>query len=211
MTTVYEQDVKCAHCGVTSSHMVIGSTNAMGYPDLDLRPPEMQRSTMRVWAQQCPGCGLVAADLAQEQGDIGDLLLSERYCSVRTNGSLPQLTSRFWCAAMVDDDRGDHRAGFHSMLCAAWAADDAHLEELAQQCRRLAIESFNRDPDEVWDSRFQLLDVLRRASLWSEAEALVNDLQQPTPSPQLSKVVEFQSKLVAERDHRSYTFGDALA
>jgi hypothetical protein len=40
MTTVYEHDVKCAHCGLTRSHLPIGSTNAMGYPDLDLRPGE---------------------------------------------------------------------------------------------------------------------------------------------------------------------------
>ena len=43
-TTLGRIDVTCTVCSAKSEQTVIGSTNAFGAPDLDLRPPEMQRS-----------------------------------------------------------------------------------------------------------------------------------------------------------------------
>lgn len=37
---------KCAVCGKESEQITLASTNTFGSPDLDLRPPEMKRSTM---------------------------------------------------------------------------------------------------------------------------------------------------------------------
>jgi len=54
MTTLFPQKETCFVCGNTSEHTVIGSTNAFGSPDLDLRPPEMQRSTITHRVQRCP-------------------------------------------------------------------------------------------------------------------------------------------------------------
>ena len=49
MTTLDERTSTCAICGGRSKQTVVASTNARGSPDLDLRPPEMQRSTMPYW------------------------------------------------------------------------------------------------------------------------------------------------------------------
>ena len=57
MTTIGEVERTCALCGKTSEQMTLGSTNAMGAPDLDLRPSEMQRSTMYLWIEHCVHCG----------------------------------------------------------------------------------------------------------------------------------------------------------
>ncbi|MBR4908658.1 MAG: hypothetical protein IKZ43_06585 [Acidaminococcaceae bacterium] len=46
MTTMFRQKYKCAVCGAEQEFYGIASTNSFGSPDLDLRPPEMQRSTM---------------------------------------------------------------------------------------------------------------------------------------------------------------------
>ena len=80
MTTWYHQDVKCHHCGRKSQHNVLGSTNAFGSPDLDLRPPEMQRLTMEGWLQLCPHCGYCAPDLSEEEGNLSAIEAPEYQC-----------------------------------------------------------------------------------------------------------------------------------
>ena len=57
MTIIKDIETECSVCGETTEQPVLMSTNSWGYPDLDLRPPEMQRSTMHVWIQECPHCG----------------------------------------------------------------------------------------------------------------------------------------------------------
>src|SRR5690349_6640199 len=65
MTTIIPQTITCSFCHTPSEQNLIGSTNSFGAPDLDTRPPEMMRSTMPLWVQECPHCGYVAKDLAQ--------------------------------------------------------------------------------------------------------------------------------------------------
>lgn len=56
------------------------STSTWGYPDLDLRPSEMQRSSMFAWLQECPHCGYVARDIEQTHINVApDFLKSEEY------------------------------------------------------------------------------------------------------------------------------------
>ena len=57
MTTQSAEECTCAVCGRVSMQGVIMSTNAFGSPDLDLRPPPMERFTIDHWVQECPHCG----------------------------------------------------------------------------------------------------------------------------------------------------------
>ena len=70
MTTIGKISAECVICGKESEHTSITSSNAMGSPDLDLRPPEMQRSTMEWWLQECPACGYVAPDISESVASI---------------------------------------------------------------------------------------------------------------------------------------------
>ena len=81
MTTMFKQKVRCSVCGEESEHLAIGSTNAFGSPDLDLRPPEMQRSTMPHWVQECPKCGYVACVISDKCPVSAEFLKSEEYLS----------------------------------------------------------------------------------------------------------------------------------
>ena len=60
MTTLFADELKCAVCGITSTHSDIGSSSSFGAPDLDLRPAQLLRSTMPYWIQECPFCGYVS-------------------------------------------------------------------------------------------------------------------------------------------------------
>ncbi len=63
MSTFREFKKKCTICGTESKFNIITSTNSFGSPDLDLRPPEMRRSTMWLWIQRCPCCNYVNYDV----------------------------------------------------------------------------------------------------------------------------------------------------
>lgn len=66
MTTTVPHHSVCGVCGGISEQTGLQSTNAFGSPDLDLRPPEMERSTMCYWVQTCPQCGYCASDIAEK-------------------------------------------------------------------------------------------------------------------------------------------------
>jgi endogenous inhibitor of DNA gyrase (YacG/DUF329 family) len=63
MTSYGSKTVKCSVCGQDSEQGIIMSTNSFGSMDLDMRPPEMERSSMDLWLQECPHCGYVANSL----------------------------------------------------------------------------------------------------------------------------------------------------
>ena len=94
MTTFFSQDVSCANCHKSSQHDVLGSTSVFGRPDLDLRPAEMQRSTMEVWLQVCPHCRYIAPDLAQQVGDLSVVATAE-YRTTLDDQRFLELARRF--------------------------------------------------------------------------------------------------------------------
>ena len=51
MTTLGTASAACAVCGTVSEYTVIQSTSRFGSPDLDTRPPEMERSTLPYWVR----------------------------------------------------------------------------------------------------------------------------------------------------------------
>ncbi len=65
MTITFEIEKRCAVCGKVSKQIALMSTNAIGYSDLDMRPPEMERSTINTWIQICPSCGYRALDISE--------------------------------------------------------------------------------------------------------------------------------------------------
>ena len=70
--------IRCGNCGATSEHTVLMRTNAFGSPDIDLRPPAMQRWIMDTCLQFCPACEYCAPDLSQPPADPA-VLRSEAY------------------------------------------------------------------------------------------------------------------------------------
>ena len=71
MTSHFNRRIVCAICGDEAEHALLGSTNAFGPYDLDLRPPPMARHTMQFWVQACPTCGYTAADISKAKEMLG--------------------------------------------------------------------------------------------------------------------------------------------
>jgi hypothetical protein len=210
---MYREDVRCRNCGKSSEQTILTSTNAFGSPDLDLRPPEMQRSTMRIWLQLCPHCGFCAPDLAKTEGDRS-VIDSAEYRAVLANQRFPELARRFLARALVLKD-ADPAGAAHSCLCAAWACDDAGLDALAVECRLgAAIGLEQLKPFEDSDSGLTpgaiLVDVLRRAGRFQQAASECEFLlANRSATGVLKQVLEFQRRLIVASDRAIHTVAEA--
>lgn len=236
MTTYFHKKRICALCGQSSEHLVLGSTNAFGSPDLDLRPPEMQRSTMEQWVEECPHCGYAykAIDekvagidtLPQLFANVDETPASQlwrrqftEYRSMSDGTSEPEhnLVRRFLTASKVAEFAGSADDAARYALCAAWAADDYNDRATASICRDLAADFFRAiwlDTDRPSDIRTvnatRLTDVLRRAKHWDEAIALSDQLLGGELDETIRAVLTFQREASLKQDAVCYTIADAI-
>ena len=120
MTTLLKSFKKCGCCGATSHILVVGSTNAFGSCDLDMRPPEMQRHAMFHCMQFCDHCGYAAWDMEEKIRPSDELkkILSEKI-------GARDMVKVFERAARIAELKGEKKAEVDYLyLIAAWAADD---------------------------------------------------------------------------------------
>ena len=104
MSTMRPMDVTCRVCKKKSEQIILTSTNSFGSPDLDLRPPEMQRSTMCFWVQRCPSCGYVASSIDDSTNATRDYLNSDDYKNAKgrnfksdlAKNSISIISSAYW-------------------------------------------------------------------------------------------------------------------
>jgi len=182
MTTFNIATKSCSVCGATSEQHELTSSSAFGWSDLDLRPPEPERSSLFLWVQQCPACGYCAADI--EHGDEGLrwIIDSDEYRTQLGDTSSPALANTFLCQAILLEETGNEQAAAWSAINAAWACDDEGATEAAVRARLRAVELFRLElaeggefgeSDELGDifaSEHALLaELLRRAGRFDEA------------------------------------------
>jgi hypothetical protein len=213
MTTFFRRSLKCANCGRSSEHEMLGSTNAFGSPDLDLRPPEMHRSTMGAWLQECPHCRYVAPNLSRPVGDLSVIVGSE-YCGLLADQRFDELARRFLAYALLISASDLEGAG-QSRLRAAWVCDDYGRPDLATDCRTSAAECFKRlkpfeDSEPGVTQGAILVDVLRRTAQFDEAESECSELLRlGMTQGVVRQVLEYQLGLIAQRDSFAHTIAEA--
>lgn len=211
MSKIVLREIKCAVCGSVHQYRVLASTNAFGSPDLDLRPPEMQRSTMNVWIQECPDCGYISEDVSDPSDVTLDDLKSEDFLSCDGIIFVSDLASRFYKyykINILDDNRKD---AFMAILHAAWACDDADDQVNAKICREKAIPLISHLITENHKEKDNLMlikaDLLRRSSHFN---ALLNEFQNVEFQEQImNHVMAFQLALAKAMDTACYKVSDA--
>lgn len=144
MTTLYEEKARCAVCGTETEYTGIGSTNAFGSPDLDTRPPEMQRSTIFAWVQRCPECGYCAFDVSKAPSQKAALVHCPEYARQLSDSTCPEFANRFLCKALIAERSGDCTAAVWALIHAAWACDNAEKPEPARTCRSKAADMIEK-------------------------------------------------------------------
>ena len=165
-------------------------------PDLDMRPGEPTRSTLRDWIQICGNCGAAAPDLAALPAAAEAAVKSDGYRLLSTAALEETLPFRRW--ALICQHLGDRAQQAESLLQAAWAADDAAAMSEAAKLRGevAALWSDTRDPE----TGMRRLDVLRRAGLFAEAEAWAGEISQREPDELAQIIIRFQRARIAGRD-----------
>ncbi len=214
-TTLGRIEVACAVCSAKSEQTVIGSTNTMGAPDLDLRPAEMQRSTMEFWVQECPHCGYCAGDLAQGTPAEAAVVKSPAYQSQLKNPLFPPLANRFLCAMLLSDQSGRIESALRSAHCAAWACDDADKTAEAKQARTAALERLRKLKSEGKSLYGQkgadavlLSDLARRISDFESAVASAREGLALAPESIVAAVLALEIRLAEQKDAGRHTLDE---
>ncbi len=211
MTSYSKETLRCCCCGKTSGHTVLMSTNSMGgSPDLDQRPPGMVRSTVESWLQECPYCGYVAWDISYGDDKARHFTSTPQFSSASLDPAPDPAARRFLVRAAFEAYLGDRRSAFQYTLHAAWTADDRKQADEARRLRLKAAEHLAGSRINSVDTRLRLLDVLRRASSWTAAEALVAELTAEGLEYPFAEIISFHRDKIAARDDARYTIDEAL-
>lgn len=172
---------------------------------------------MYLWLQQCPDCGYVAEDITRTPADIG-VYRSEPYRSALHRADFPELARRFLAHAQVHSQPSNpHPAGAaYDCLYAAWVCDDEGLAAAAALSRTWAAEWLLKckpltDDEAGWVTGAILVDVLRRSGQFEAAAAECAELlERPAIPEDLAPVLQFQARLIAERNPAAHRQSECL-
>lgn len=211
MTMIDTIDKKCSVCGKSSPQHVLMSTNSMGYPDLDLRPPEMKRSTMNTWIDECPYCGYVASSLSEESKISKDFLKSDEYLTCDGYDFKGNLSKLFYRQHLIAKKSNDAMEAFLSLQHCAWDCDD-NDDENASDIRKLALPYIDELIENDDEDRNVLLviksDFLRRSC---EFDQLISEYENLTIGDDtMDKIIRFEIQKASEKDTDCYTLEDVV-
>lgn len=203
MTTISQIEVKCPVCENEFEINVIMSTNSFGSPDLDLRPPEMQRSTMNMWVHECPGCGYVSGNFSNDAGVEREYIQCEFYRTCEGMNFTNPLSERFYRRYLIESEDLEK---FFLLLYCVWACDDANDSDNATAIRKMCIDILeNLDLDESME--LQRADLLRRTRQFAR---LIEEYENKTYSQDIyNQVIDFHIRKAHEKDDSCYTVEDA--
>lgn len=204
MTMIEPIEVECPICKTNFEIYILMSTNTMGSPDLDLRPSEMQRSTMNTWVHECPSCGYVAVDFDQKPSVTGEFIESEFYQGCDGFDFKNPLSRRFYRQHLLEAYDFEK---FHALLHCAWACDDGNDLENARLIRTRCLEILkNLDLDE--NLEIQKADILRRSGNFAQ---VIREYEKKTYGEDiLNRIRDFQIEKSRLEDDGCYTVSDVL-
>lgn len=210
MTLIDNIEFECSVCHQSSRQPVLMSTNSFGAPDLDLRPSEMQRSTMNTWIMECPHCGHVAPKLDDESKISEDFLKTDKYLNCDGFEFERDLAGRFFKGYLICKKTDNTRGCFFNLLYCAWVCDDANDSENAKKIRMLAIDYLDQliqeDNDEKNSFLLMKADLLRRSGNFTQVVEEFKDFI--IGDELLDRIVTFQVLKSRENDDACYTVKD---
>lgn len=165
-------------------------------PDLDMRPGEPVRSTLRDWVLVCRGCGAAAPDLAAVPAEARAAVESDAYRGLSVTALEETVPFRRW--ALICERTGNRAEQAEALLQAAWAADDAAAVGEAAKLRAEVAALWEGTTDIELGVR--RLDVLRRAGRFDEAAAWAQTLMERQPDELARQIIAFQQARIAARD-----------
>ncbi len=179
----------CAVCG-TACRPPFRTPTAELAPDLDGRPGEPARSTLKRWIALCGTCGAAAPDLAA---------LPPTAAAIVSDAKIQAEPDRFLRWSLIAAALGDRIAAAEAILQAAWLREDAGQD--ASELRRRAAADWPGDP-------LRRIDILRRAGAFAEADALAAGLGGMDEDQR--RIIAFQRERIAAADLARHSISSAL-
>ena len=202
---------RCGVCGHESRQPSFRPPVPEQAPDLDLRPGEPVRSTMARWLQACPHCGYAAPDIAEAHPAAAQAVAAAPYRALIADTAHPVLARRFLAWAHVLEETGALHAAAEATLHAAWVADDLGRDDLARQWRREAVALWRSGPALDAEQSVRVIDALRRAGDFADAEAAASALAATNPPEAVAQVTALEARLIAAEDVGRHSIASALA
>ena len=202
MTQIFPILITCPICEHEFEIYQLASTNQMGSPDLDLRPPEMARSTMDTWTHECPKCGYVASDFNQTPEITPEFVEKDEYKSCDDLNFKSHQSEIFYRQYMISDDNEEK---FYSLLHCAWACDDVNDEKNSLLMRNKCLDyiDFLKASD---DMMLVKADLMRRSNHFDElvkeysTKSFENDIY--------NRICDFQIEKALKKDNGCYAIED---
>lgn len=199
------KQMECGVCGMSARPPFLAPAPEIA-PDLDMRPGEPARSTLRDWVQICPGCGAAAPDLAALPSTARAVAESEEYRMLSTQVLEETLPFRRW--ALICERTGDRPQQAEALLQAAWTADDAAAMSDAARLRT-EVATLWEGTDDI-ELSLRRLDVMRRAGLFEAASGWAEILRQRDPDELAQTIIAFQAARIEARDVGRHLISSAL-
>ena len=201
---------RCAVCGTGSRQTQFRSGLPEQAPDLDLRPGEPVRSTMARWLQQCPHCGYAAPNIGRAHPAAAQAVAAAPFRALMADASCPPLARRFLAWAHVLEETGALHAAAEACLQAAWVADDLNRPDLARSWRLEAVALWRSGPPLDAEQTVRVVDALRRAEAWDDADATASALAGSNPPEAVAQVIALERRLIRAGDSGRHTVASAL-
>jgi hypothetical protein len=217
MTTLYEEKVRCSVCRAKHKYTLVGSTNRFGSPDLDTRPPEMERSAISYFVQRCPKCGYCASDVSKASPEAQTVVNRKEYKDQLNDPTYPVEANSFLCKAIIHRECREFAAATMALIHAAWVCDDSgHLDQ-ARTCRQKAADMLTiteRNDQEVSGQQGAvtaiLVDLLRRSGQVEEARRVIAERRDGITEDIIARVLDYQTTLLDKNDVSCHTIAEAV-
>jgi hypothetical protein len=204
------REKRCGVCGHESRQPGFRPPMPEQAPDLDLRPGEPVRSTMARWLETCPHCGYAAPDISEAHPAGAQAVAAAPYRALIADTAHPVLARRFLAWAHVLEETGALHAAAEATLHAAWVADDLNRDDLARQWRREAVALWRSGPALDAEQSVRVIDALRRAGDFAEAEGAAEALTALNPPEAVAQVTALEARLIAAEDMGRHSMASAL-
>lgn len=218
MTTILEEKKICKVCGEISTHNILGSINNFGSPDLDTRPPEMERSTISYWIKMCPNCHYCAPDISEGDIRVKEIVKSEEYKQISRQLEFPDKAIEFLSHSYIMDIIENFEDAAWACLHAAWYCDDDEMEFAAGLCREKAVDAFQKakrfnnnilsEPKGAFNAL--IVDLLRRIPKIPDASEYCTEAIEQKPDKLILKILLYQKELIKNRNTGCYTIDHVI-
>jgi hypothetical protein len=218
MTTTKIKSIICTVCGKTSMHSYVASTNTLGPPDLDTRPSEMMRSTIKSWIQTCPSCGYCAPLISKRNKRASEFVNSNYYQEQLFNPDFSELANAFLCCSLIQENAGKYSDAGMSSIYAAWACDDDGSTAGANTCRERAIdllqkarENNQKFAEQSGGEDTLLVDLLRRSGQFDKALNTCNEGLIKEPIELIADILRLERTLIKQKDNTCHSVSEVIS